>query len=86
MREVSEDEVVAMAGESECPVLAKEESEEMEAAVCLKAFPQGYVLGISDKVQDLHLWFTPELAVAEREDERYISIMRVCGSPYGQQS
>jgi hypothetical protein len=41
MREVSEDEVMEMAGESDCPVLSKEESEEMEAAVCLKQFPQG---------------------------------------------
>jgi hypothetical protein len=40
MREVSEAEVVSMAGEFDCPVLAKEESEEMEAAVCLKKFPQ----------------------------------------------
>lgn len=29
MREVSEDEVVAMAGESDCPVLGKEESDEI---------------------------------------------------------
>ena len=53
MREVSEAEVVSMAGESDCPVLGKEESEEMEAAVCLKQFPQGYVLGLSDKLEDL---------------------------------
>ena len=56
MREVSEAEMVAMAGESDCPVLGKEESEEMEAAVCLKQFPQRYVLGISDKLEDLTLF------------------------------
>jgi len=44
MREVSEHEVIEMAGESDCPVSGKEESEELEAAVCLKQFPQGYVL------------------------------------------
>jgi hypothetical protein len=53
MREVSEAEVAAMVGESDCPVLGKEEAAEMEAAVCLKQFPQGYVLGISDKLEDL---------------------------------
>jgi hypothetical protein len=53
MREVSEHEVIEMAGDFGCPVLGKEESEELEAAVWLKQFPQGYVLGISDKIEDL---------------------------------
>ena len=55
MREVSEHEVIEMAGDSGCPVLGKEESEELEAAVCLKQFSQGYVLGISDKIEDLKI-------------------------------
>jgi hypothetical protein len=66
MREVSEAEVVSMAGEFDCPVLAKEESEEMEAAVCLKKFPQGYVLNISDKLEDLRLFFTPSREEADK--------------------
>jgi hypothetical protein len=60
MHDVSETEVVSMAGKSDCPVLGKEESEAMEAAVSLKQFPQGYVLGISDKLEDLKLTFYPE--------------------------
>ena len=67
MREISEDEAFEMAGDSDCPVLGKEESEAMEAAVCLKAFSQGYVLGVSDKVQDLRIWFTPDRALAENQ-------------------
>jgi hypothetical protein len=45
MREVSEDEVMEMARESDCPVLSKEESEEMEAAVCLSSFRKDTFLG-----------------------------------------
>lgn len=77
MREVSEDEVIEMAGNSDCPVLGKEESEEWEAAVCLKQFPQGYVLGISDKHEDLKLLFTP----SREEAESGISITEhACGN------
>jgi hypothetical protein len=66
MREVSEHEVIEMAGDSGCPVLGKEESEELEAAVCLKQFPQGNVLGISDKIEDLKFLFTPSKEEAEK--------------------
>jgi hypothetical protein len=66
MREVSEHEVIERAGDSDCPVLGKEESEELEAAVCLKQFPQGYVLGISDKIEDLKLLSTPSRDEAEK--------------------
>jgi hypothetical protein len=45
MREITEDEAIRLAGDAECPVLRKEESDPMEAAVCLKRFPTGYVLG-----------------------------------------
>ena len=38
MREVSEAEVIELAGESDCPVLGKEESEELEAAVVSSNF------------------------------------------------
>ena len=65
MREVSEHEVIEMAGDSGCPVLGKEESEEL-AAVCLKQFPQGNVLGISDKIEDLKFLFTPSKEEAEK--------------------
>ena len=54
-----------------CPVLGKEESEEMEAAVCLKQFPQGYVLGISDKHEDLKLLFTPSREEADKWYQHY---------------
>ncbi len=84
MRELSEQDALAMAGGSECPVLSKEESEEMEAAVCLKRFPGGYVLGISDKARDLRLWFIPDVAAAEQEYARYVGIMRKSGSPFGE--
>ena len=66
MREVSEHEVIERAGDSGCPVLGKEESEELEAAVCLKQFPQGYVLGISDKIEDLKLLSTPSREEVEK--------------------
>src|SRR5215207_2760556 len=77
MREVSEAEVVSMAGESDCPVLGKEESEEMEAAVCLKQFPQGYVLGISDKLEDLKLFL---LRVEKRRTSGISTTGGVCVS------
>jgi hypothetical protein len=84
MRQIDEDEAFALAGECACPVLREEEADEMEATVCFKQFPCGYVLGASDKVRDLQLWFTSKWAVAEKEYERYVSIMRACGSPFGE--
>jgi hypothetical protein len=83
MREISEKEAIELAGEAECPVLRKEEAEAMEAAVCLKQFRGGYVLGVSDKVNDLRIWFTQDFAVASAEYDRYVSIMRAVGSPFG---
>jgi hypothetical protein len=83
MREVSQDEVVAMAGESDCPVLGKEESDEMEAAVCLKQFPQGYVLGISDKLEHLKLLFTPSREEADKWYQHYRARLREFGTPFG---
>ena len=83
MREVSEHEVIEMAGDSGCPVLGKEESEELEAAVWLKQFPQGYVLGISDKIEDLKLLSTPSREEAEKCYQHYIACMREFGTPFG---
>jgi hypothetical protein len=83
MREVSEAEVAAMVGESDCPVLGKEEAAEMEAAVCLKQFPQGYVLGISDKLEDLKLFFTPRREEADRWYQHYLVRLRQFGTPFG---
>lgn len=83
MREITENEAWDMAGESDCPVLRKDESDPMEAAICLKRFPQGYILGVSDKIHNLHIWFTMDATEAEAEYERYLGIMRKHGSPFG---
>ena len=83
MLKISEEEAFTLAGESECPVLHKEESDPMEAAVCLKAFPAGYVLGVGDKVQDLHIWFTTDLDEAQRHYDEHGRIMRETGTPFG---
>lgn len=83
MRKITEEEAFTLAGKSDCPVLRKEEADEMEAAVCLKRFPSGYVLGVSDKVQDLHIWFTPDLILAEERYSEYVRIMRITGTPFG---
>lgn len=81
MREITEEEAFELAGDSECPVLMKDESDPLEAAVCLKTFPSGYVLGASDKVNDLRLWFTTERVEAETEYFRLVEVMRSQGSP-----
>jgi hypothetical protein len=83
MREITEDEAFAMAGEADCPVLSKEESDPMEAAVCLKRFPDGYVLGASDKVKDLRIWFTTDLAAARAQYDEFVKTMRRTGTPFG---
>jgi hypothetical protein len=83
MRKISEEEAFTLAGESECPVLHKEESDPMEAAVCLKQFPGGYVLGVSDKVRDLHMWFTTDLAEAQRHFTEHVRVMHETGIPFG---
>jgi hypothetical protein len=83
MREISEHDAFDLAGDADCPVLAKEESEAMEAAVCLKAFPQGYVLGVSDKAHGLRIWFTTDKAVAVGHYGRYLALMQHCGTPFG---
>ncbi len=72
-----------MAGDAECPVLRKEESDPMEAAVCLKRFPVGYILGISDKVENLKIWFTVDLAEAEAHYDACVRRMREVGTPFG---
>jgi hypothetical protein len=86
MREISEDEAFRLAGEADCPVLRKEESDPMEAAVCLKRFPTGYVLGVSDKVRDLQIWFTEDLASAEQRYNEFVSLMKSHGTPFGTES
>ena len=86
MREIMEHEAVAMAGEAECPVLRKQESEAMEAALCLKRFPDGYVLGASDRAHDLKLWFTTDLAVAREHYDELARTMAATGSPFGGRS
>jgi hypothetical protein len=83
MRAVSEAEVVSMARESDCLVLGKEESEEIDAAVCLKQFPQGYILGISDKLEDLKLFFTPNRAEADKWYQHYRARLPEHGTPFG---
>lgn len=82
MREISEAEAYEMAGDADCPVLRKDESDPMEAAICLKRFPQGYILGVSDKANDLRIWFTTDLAMAEEHYDRYLSLMREHGTPF----
>jgi hypothetical protein len=83
MREITEEEAFALAGEEECPVLRKEESDPLEAAVCLKRFPTGFVLGASDKVKELCLYFTTDLAEAEQQYEELVTQMRASGTPFG---
>ena len=82
MREVSEDEVIEMAGELRLSGAGKEESDEMDA-VCLKQFPQGYVLGISDKHEDLKLLFTPSREEADKWYQHYRARLREFGTPFG---
>ena len=86
MREISEDEACQLAGEADCPVLRKEESDPMEAAVCLKRFPTGYVLGVSDKMHDLRIWFSDDLAAAEQRYDHFANLMKLYGTPFGAQS
>ena len=84
LRQIYEEEAFALAGESDCPVLMKEESNAMKAAVCLKKFPGGYVLGASDQVHDLRLWFSAELGPAETMYHEFVQIMRKYGSPFAE--
>lgn len=84
MRQITEEEAFALAGDHECPVLRKEESDPMEAAVCLKQFPQGFVLGVSDKANDLVIWFSTDREAAEKRYDEYVACMRNTGTPFGQ--
>jgi hypothetical protein len=83
LREITEEEAFSLAGDAECPVLRKEESDPQEAAVCLKRFPTGYLLGASDKVRDLHLWLFDDLDAAERRYDELVSLLREHGTPFG---
>lgn len=83
LRRISEKEAFDLAGDEECPVLRKEESEELEAAVCLKRFPKGYVLGVSDKTHDLEIWITSDGDAADAHYENYVRIMGKHGTPFG---
>ena len=50
--------------------------------MCLKQFSGGYVLGVSNNVQELHLWFIPELQVALNHYEEYVGVMVATGTPF----
>lgn len=70
----------ALAGDSECPVLAKAESEPMEAAVCLKQFPTCFVLGASDR-RGLIMWALDERPLAEEHFAALSERMERTGTP-----
>lgn len=83
MQKIAESEVWKMAGDADCPVIYKEESEPKEAAVCLKRFPTGYIIGVSDKDNGLQCWFTTEITVAEEEYQMFLQKMQSFGTPFG---
>jgi len=53
----------------------------MEAAVCLKKFPTGYVLGASDKLNGLHIWFSNDYTVMETMYSMLVQVMKTRGTP-----
>ena len=84
MREISEAVAIELAGDADCPVVSKDENEETESAVCLKKFPDCYVLGVSTDLTDtFKLYAFDDLAPAKAEYDRFVSIMRRTGTPFG---
>ncbi len=81
MKKVSLEEVWQLAGDAECPVIEKVESAPMEAAVCLKQLPKGYMLGLSDKSDALELWYSTDLADARQMFEEKVDLMNRAGTP-----
>ncbi len=80
LRQLSEAEVWSMAGDVDCPVIAKAESAPMEAAVCLKELPTGYVLGLSDNVNGIEFWYTTDLDQAKKAYSKSLQLMQTTGS------
>lgn len=83
MREISEAEAWRLAGDSDCPVISKEENDQTESAVCLKQFPSCYVLGASSEPTDvLKLYAFDDRACADAEYVRLVEVMRQTGTPF----
>jgi hypothetical protein len=83
VREISEDEAWAMAGDAEPDLLAKVENDETESAVALKRFAGVWVLGISCDTQDrftLYAFDTEQEAWAAYD--RHAAQMQSRGTPY----
>ena len=81
MRRISEREANLLGRGFECPVVSKEESDPMEAAVCLKRLPNGYLLGASDMTDELRLWYLDDADEARRRYDCLVQIMRAHGTP-----
>lgn len=83
MREISEAEAFALAGETIPPVVAKIENEATESAVALKRFPTCFVLGISCDLQDRFQIFAFDTeADARRAFEHHAARMAASGTPF----
>jgi len=56
-------------------ILGAQRGERTDGSGGLMRFPQGYVLGASDKVKDPRRWLTTDVAEAETEYRRMRGIM-----------
>ena len=81
MRRISEAEANRLGQDFDCPVVAKAESEPMEAAVCLKRLREGFLLGVSDVTDELRLWYLDDEALARHHYDRLVGIMHTHGTP-----
>ncbi len=76
------EQAIVLIGEAHCPVILKSESDALEAAVCLKKTPSGYLLGVSDKNHELCFFFGTSLLEAKQLYVQYQAVMQKTGSPF----
>ena len=84
MGEISEAEAMAIAGDMEGDVVAKETNAETDSSVCLKKFPSRFVLGASCDVTDTYKYFAfDDLETAQAQFDELTGMMRSTGTPFG---
>jgi len=83
MEILTEAQVWALAGGEDPPVLAKEERDDTQSAVCLKRFATGFVLGVSSETLDrIEFYRFNGEASAFEAFNRCVELMNRTGLPF----
>ncbi|WP_439541118.1 hypothetical protein [Hyphomicrobium sp.] len=84
MTEISEADVVEIAGGTEGDIVAEATNAETDSAVVLRKFPSRFVLGASCDVMDISKFYAfDDLETAQAQFDELAGMMRSTGTPFG---